>query len=576
MIKRALLPFLLLLCSGTFAQEITFNASVDKNSVATGDRIRLTLSLNGAPMNSGMSAPDLGGLLVVEGPYDQSSFSSVNGRMSSSVARIYVLQATQPGEYTIGAATARVGGGTIQTQPIKIKVVKGENSAPGSSLLEQGQKRDPNLFCTIHLSKNKAYVGEQIIATYTLYSRYSSIQSGEYDMPKLDGFWAEEIDLGEPGFNSVENVNGVGYRVAVLKKQVLFPQRSGKLRLSPMTLNFRVNMSFFSNGTAVKITSNGAEVTVMDLPPKPADHIGAVGDLKMDVSVANTTVKANEAIDLTVKFSGRANLKLIDAPALNLPTDFERYDPKITDRITVNGGGMQGSREFQYLIIPRHEGDYEVPAITFSYFDPGSGNYKQLSSEALSFHILQGDGNAATIQRPTKSDVKQLDRDIRYIRAGDLSLQPRDGHLFGSIPYAAGMTLPIAAFAGFFWWWRRRARLLSDVQGVRRRGADKVARQRLKEAEAALKADDRTRFYTALGKALEGYFADKFDLGVAQVHASSIEDKLGHLDNGVVAKAYSTLIADCELARFAPFENKPRQQCYDEAATLIRRIEDQL
>ncbi len=557
------------------AQEITFNAAVDRNSVAAGDPIKLTLTLANAPGNSGIAPPDMGGLVVVQGPFDQSSMSIVNGRMSSSVTRTYVLQATQPGDFTIGSATARVGQGTIQTAPIRIKVVKSENAAPNSGLLDQGQKRDANLFCTISLSKSKAYVGEQIIATYTLYSRYSSIESSEYDMPKLDGFWAEEIDLGEPGFNSTATVNGIGYRVAILKKQVLFPQRSGTLRLSPMTLNFRVNRSFFNNGTAVRITSNSTEVIAMELRAKPADYIGAVGELKMDVEVANTSVKANEAIDLTVKFSGRANLKLIDAPKLNFPTDFESYDPKITDRITVNGGGMNGSREFQYLVIPRHEGDYNVPAITFSYFDPSTGKFKQLSSAPLDFHIAQGDGSAALVTRPSKTDVKQLDRDIRFIRTGDLALEPKNHHLFGSWPYIAGLAAPALAFVVFFGWFRRRQLLLGDLQGLRRRGADRVAKQRLKEAEAALKANDRIAFYTALGRSLEGFFADKFNLGVAEVHAAMITEKLGHIEGGSLAQQYTALIAECEMARFAPFENKARQQIYDEAASLIRRIVDQ-
>lgn len=574
--STALLFLLALLGSGLRAQEITFNAVVDRNSVATGDPIKLTLTLTNAPMNSGITPPDMGGLVVVQGPYDQSSFSNVNGRMSSSVARTYVLQATQPGTFTIGPATARIGQGTIKTEPIRITVAKAENSGPSSSMLDQGQKRDANLFCTISLSKSRAYVGEQVIATYTLYSRYSSIESSEYDMPKLDGFWAEEIDLGEPGFNSTATVNGIGYRVAVLKKQVLFPQRSGVLRLAPMTLSFRVNRSFFNNGQAVRITSNSAELTVMDLPPKPTDHIGAVGDLKMDVVVANNTVKANEAIDITVKFSGRANLKLVDAPKLAFPSDFETYDPKINDRISVNAGGMSGSREFQYLVIPRHEGDYTIPPLTYSYFDPAKGRYEQLTSEALQFTILQGDGDPAVVQRPSRTDVKVLDQDIRYIRTGDLGLAPKDDHLFGSWAYVAGMGAPVLAFIGFLGWNNKRRRLLGDTQAMRRRGADRIAKQRLKEAAAALKADDRTGFYTALGRSLEGYFADRFNLGVAQVNAVTIREKLGHLESGELAKQYAGLIADCEMARFAPFENKPRHQCYEEASSLIHRIEDQL
>lgn len=578
--NRLLFPALLVATLWTrvaHAQEITFTATVDKNSVATGDPIKLTLSLNNAPMNSSIAPPDLGGLVVVQGPFDQNSFSMMGGRTTSAISRSYYLQATQPGDYTIGPATARVGGGSITTQPIKIHVVKGEGNGPSNSTLSQAQKNDPNLFCTISLSKSKAYVGEQVVASYTLYSRYSQLQPGDYDLPKLDGFLAEEIDLGEATWERTETVNGLAYRVATLKKQLLFPQRSGKLRIEPMTLNYRVNAGFFSNGTPVRITSNAVELTVMELPAdKPADFIGAVGELKLDLAAENTTVKANEAIDLTVKFTGRANLKLIDAPELAFPTDFEAYDPKITDHVTVNGGGMNGSREFQYLVIPRHEGEYTVGPFTFSYFDPASAQYKRLSKDAITFHIEKGDGSAANVSGPLKTEVKELHRDIRYIRTGDLQLEERGSHLFGSWAYVAGMSAPAVAFVGLAVFHQRRKRILGDVQGLRRKGADRIARQRLKDAAAALAKNDREVFYTALGKALEGYFADKFNLGVAEVNAAMITQKLGHLENGRVASEYAALIAESEMARFAPIETKGRKESYDQAAALIHRIEGQL
>ncbi|HEX2616027.1 MAG TPA: BatD family protein, partial [Flavobacteriales bacterium] len=378
-------------------QEITFTASTDRTEIGVGEPLKLSIVLSNVPPGAGFTAPGLNGFVVVQGPFDNSNIDLNSRRMS--VSRTWYLTATQPGDYTIGAATARIGGGTIQTTPIKVHVTKSTSAGPSSSALQQGQKSDPNLFCTISLSKQKAYVGEQLIATYTLYSRYTRLQAGDYDLPKVNGFWTEEIDIGQPGFNGPPQVvNGLSYNVATLKKQVLFPQHAGKLRLEPMTLNYRVNASFFSAGTPVTIHSNAVDVTVMELPEgKPANYIGAVGDLKMEMVVAATDVKANEAIDIKVSFTGKANLKLIDAPKLSLPSDFEVYDPKIVDKITVNGSGMSGTREFQYLAIPRHEGAYEVAQATFSYFDPASGQYKQLSAGPWTFHIAKGDANAATI-----------------------------------------------------------------------------------------------------------------------------------------------------------------------------------
>lgn len=578
MLNRAIhiISLVLLACLPAAAQEISFQASVDRNEIATGQPLKLTIALENAS-GGAMTTPDWGGLVVMQGPMESSSFSSINGRMSRSVSRIWYLTATQPGSYVIGPSTVRVGGGTMQTDPITIKVTKG---AAGSSNADvnRAQKKDPNLFCTISLSKSKAYVGEQVIATYTLYYRYNSLQPQDYNLPKLNGFWAEEVDMGGPNNGSTQTVNGLRYNVAVLKKQVLIPLHSGTLRVEPMTLNYLVNPGFFSSGTPVRIQSNASELTVVDLPGgKPADFMGAVGDLRMEVTAGTPQVKANEAIDLSIRFSGRANLKLIDAPKLNLPPDFDSYDPKINDKITVNGSGMSGSREFQYLLIPRHAGKYDLGTLSFSYFDPSSSSYKQLKSAPLTFDVQPGDASSgATVGAPAKTDVQRLGSDIRYIRTGDLHLRPKGKHLFGSWAYLLGMALPPLLFLLSFLVHKRREQRLGDQEGQRRRGADKVAKQRLAAAAAALEKNDRNAFHDALGKALEGYFADKFNLGVAEVNDSTIRQKLGNLDEGRTAEAYIAMISHAQMARFAPMEDKPRRQTYDEAAAIISRIEHQL
>lgn len=578
MLNRAIhiISLVLLACLPAAAQEISFQASVDRNEIATGQPLKLTIALENAS-GGAMTTPDWGGLVVMQGPMESSSFSSINGRMSRSVSRIWYLTATQPGSYVIGPSTVRVGGGTMQTDPITIKVTKG---AAGSSNADvnRAQKKDPNLFCTISLSKSKAYVGEQVIATYTLYYRYNSLQPQDYNLPKLNGFWAEEVDMGGPNNGSTQTVNGLRYNVAVLKKQVLIPLHSGTLRVEPMTLNYLVNPGFFSSGTPVRIQSNASELTVVDLPGgKPADFMGAVGDLRMEVTAGTPQVKANEAIDLSIRFSGRANLKLIDAPKLNLPPDFDSYDPKINDKITVNGSGMSGSREFQYLLIPRHAGKYDLGTLSFSYFDPSSSSYKQLKSAPLTFDVQPGDASSgATVGAPAKTDVQRLGSDIRYIRTGDLHLRPKGKHLFGSWAYLLGMALPPLLFLLSFLVHKRREQRLGDHEGQRRRGADKVAKQRLAAAAAALEKNDRNAFHDALGKALEGYFADKFNLGVAEVNDSTIRQKLGNLDEGRTAEAYIAMISHAQMARFAPMEDKPRRQTYDEAAAIISRIEHQL
>lgn len=556
------------------AQEIGFTSSVDRNAIATGEYVKLTVSLSNS--QEGFAAPSFGGLAVVQGPYENSSFNYVNGKMSSSVSKTWVLTATKPGKYTIAPAQVRVGGGVIQTEPIAITVSQGATK-PADTGAAQGQTRDANLFATISLSKNKVYVGEQVVATYTLYSRYNNIELSKYELPKMDGFWAEEIDLGNTGWeDALQTVNGLQYRVAILKRQVLLPQQSGKLRIAPMELTCIVNRSFFNRGSSMNVSSNAAELTAMALPGSaPTDFKGAVGELSMTVKTDRTAVKANEAIELTITYSGKGNLKLLDAPKPEFPTDFEVYDPKVTDRIAVNSGGMSGSRTYQYLVIPRREGEYPLDPITFSYFDTRSGAYRTTTADPIIVSVSPGVGGpSAGIQRPNKTEVQVLGKDIRYIRTGDLNLRPAGKHLFGSWEWIAGMGAPALAFLLFLGWRRKHDRDSQDVMGNRRKQADRVVRKRLAEAQKALQGSDRAVFYDTLGKALHGYVADKFGLGPAETTAPLITERFAqHAGGEGLAAEYLKLMEACDMARYAPVEDRPKEQLYNEAASLISRTE---
>jgi hypothetical protein len=442
--------------------------------------------------------------------------------------------------------------------------------------LAEGQRRNTDIFLTLELSRSKGYVGEQVVLSYMLYSRTPNVEP-EYDMPKLEGFWAEEVKLGNAGWQDrYETVNGLRYHVAVIKRQLLFPQRGGKLRIAPYSAKCILDRTLFNRGRMVEITSNAIEYTAQELPPgAPADFNGAVGDLQMSVKADRTSVKADEAIELSIRFNGRSNLKLLDGPGLAFPSDFEVYDPKVIDKIAVSEAGMSGQREFQYLIIPRYEGVYELPPITFSYFDPKDGSYRTLSSDPFTFDVAMGAGGpSAAAQRPGKTEVKQLGTDIRYIRSESGDLRPKGSLLFASWRWWAGMATPAVAFLALLAWRRRQEREQADVVGMRRKRADKIAREHLKQAALALKQNEPGPFYTALSKAMHGYLADKLGLGVAEITAQRLVQHLAHHPGGdALARDIVALIGTCDMARFAPVEDRPRQDLYDQAAELIGRTE---
>lgn len=575
---KALLTLTLALLGAFFApsalaQEITFTAQVDRNQIAAGEQVKLTITLTNA--QDRFEAPDLGGLVIVQGPYENSSYNFINGRSSSSVSRTWVLTATRPGRYVIGAAKARVGNGVIQTTPIPIEVAKG-SAAPQEPAVAQGQHRDANLFIALSLSKSKAYVGEQVVATYQLYNRYAGLEAPQMDPPKLNGFWSEELDVQSARWEE-RVVNGLGYRVLTIKQQLLIPQRAGTLRIDPMGLTCIVGRSFFNRGTTIEVKSNTAELIALPLPANaPADFNGAVGELELSVKADRTDVTVDDAIEVEVRLSGRANLKLIEAPKLAFPADFEVYEPRITDRITVSANGMNGSRGFQYTVIPRHDGSFDLGSVSLSYFDPKAAAYKTLRSAPITIQVTgsPGAGPSGSSSRVQRSEVTTLDSDIRYIRTGDMHLRERNRFLFGTWPWAAGMSAPPLAFALLLLWQRKRARDLADAAGMRRRAAEKMARKRLREAEAALKGNDRTAFHGALSKALHGYLGDKLGLGLAEATANRIAERLHpHADAQAIAADATRIIAACDMARFAPVDQQPQQTLFNDALQLIQRIE---
>lgn len=567
------IAFLFVALAG-FAQEGDFSASVDKNPVSVNDRFKLTMTLMNVRGN--ISMPDLGGLQVVQGPFSSSNYTYRNGRGSSEVSQTYVLMAPAAGEYTIGVATAHTKKGPLKSKPITIKVVKGASQSTEGQKQKSAPGENPNLFVTTLLSKNSVYRGEEVIATYKLYSRYEAIELSSYDMPVLNGFWSEEVELANNSWEpKLETINGLRYRVAILKKQVLFPQRSGELTIDPVSIEATVNRTFFSRGTKVDITSAPVKIKVKELPgTTPADFSGAVGTLEMSVKPDKTELKENDAVNLTIRLSGHSNLKLIEPPALELPQDLEFYDPKVEDNIKVNGSGMSGTRTFEYLIIPRHAGEHTIEPFSISYFNTKSGKYVKLASKAINLNVAKGDGSeGATYTHVNKEEVKVLDEDIRYIKSGPLALVKPNSGFFGSPLYIGGMLTPALAFLLFLFVRKKRGELYSDQAAVRMRFAEKEARKKLRAAEKALKGNDQLAVFSHVEKALLDFLGDKFNMPLVERTSEKIQQELR--DHGVnaelVARTNDTLTA-CQMARYAPTSNEDAKKMYAQAVQLIKEL----
>jgi len=594
LLKHNILTFLaILLFSFSFAQEVTFTAQTSHTAVKTGDRFKIQFTANAKFSN--FKAPKLSNFRVLSGPNQSTNMSWVNGKTTQSISYSYVLMAVKEGEFTIGPAVAAVNGTAIKTNSLKITVGKGvkvqQNGNQAGSQTKSGNSASDELFIKSTVSRRKVYQGEQIIATYKLYTRVGLAGNELVKNADLNGFWSQEIDFGESVWTK-EIIGGYRYSVAKIREIVLFPQRSGKLEIDPLEMKFIVQKRVQGGGQSVfdqffgrvenveySLKSKPIKITVLPHPTNaPTDFTNAVGRLNMKVDVSANEVKANEAINIKIKVSGKGNLPLIDMPEIAFPSDFETYDPKINDKIKTTTAGVSGSKEFDYLVIPRHAGQFKLDPIVFSYFNPSTKKYETISSGPIEINVLKSDGSASenVVYSSSKEDIQVLGEDIRYIHTNDVEFTNTTSDFYGSLKFYLLLLLAPLLFVITFIF-RNRIRLAnSDVAGMKKKKASKIAGKLLSSAKQSLADSNKSAFYENISKALFGYIGNKLNIPVAALNQSNIKDKLAQLNVGEqTAVALIDTIELCDMARFAPVSIS-EQEVYEKAENIINQIEQEV
>lgn len=597
-----LLLVLLLQSAIGFAQGIKVTASVSSNQVGTGEQFEITFSTNGNPES--FDPPAFNGFQVVGGPNQSSSYSSINGQTTASIAVGYVLVGVKEGEYAIGPATMLINGKQYRSNSIRIKVTKGR-SAPQqqaqsggggqSGRVSRGNAQDISklLFMRAIASKTNVYQGEQIAVTYKLYANIAIVGNAPDKLPDFNGFWSQEIKNNSGNVQWKEEVyNGQRYHVAVLKEIILFPQRFGRLTLDPLIMSFVVRKEvpsndpieqFFGGGSyeevKYKVKTAPVAINVKQLPEagKPEGFDGAVGQFSIAASVDKSSLKANEALNYTLRISGSGNLKLLKAPAVSFPADLEKYDPKISDRITESLSGVSGSREYSYLLIPRHEGNYTIAPLKFSYFNPTTHKYVTLNAGPFHLKVAKGaaGSNVTAYSSANQRDIKMLAKDIAYIKTGTSGLHKKGSAFYGSTVYYILLSLGPLMFIGAFIYRKQYRENNSDQVKVKGRNAGKMAAKHLASARKQLLSGDKKLFYQNIYKGLYQYLSDKFNIPAAELNKENISERLAAA--GIKAPLINQLTETldlCEMARYAPVTGIAEQEVFDKAKTIINDIED--
>ncbi|HIE15930.1 MAG TPA: protein BatD, partial [Bacteroidales bacterium] len=576
--------------------------------VEIGETFQVSFTIN--TDGKKVSFPSFKGFNILSGPNTSSSKSIqfINGQVSQNISYTYsfYLSAQQTGNLKIDPASIIVKGKKIFSNPLNIQVIKGSgNNAKsagntGNKLNKTSENdivapnKNKDLFVRILTNKKTVYQGEQLIATIKVYTRLNLIGFDEMKFPSYAGFWSDEIKVPEQISLHREAINGKIYNVGVLKKIILTPQKQGNLIIDPFELTCVVRQrvptnpndffgSFFGSYKQKKIKVVSPKVTIH---VKPLPHTndtafkGAVGNFKFKTSIDNTETTENKPITLKVQISGNGNLRLFDIPQVNLPPDFEIYDPKETTNIRKSELGTHGTRTIEYLFIPRHAGNFTLPPIKFTWFDTKTKKYKTISSDPVQIKVKKDNGSNNQIITSTysKEDIKYLGKDIHFIKQKVKKFTRKDNFLVSHIGFYLWYIIGLVFFTIIIVWRRKQIKENANLAKTRNKKAMRTAKKRLKNAEQYLKTENSIKFYEELGKALWLLLADKLNIPLSELTKQQAQEKLTALkiDKDFI-KSYFELIETTEYQRFAPENNQSSlKDFYSKALNNIIKMNTKL
>ena len=579
--------------------QVSFNVNAP-SPVEIGERFRVEFTVDAEPDQDSFVCPTFEGFDVLAGPSTSvgKSVQYVNGSHSSSYTCTYsyVLVAHEAGKFTIDKATIEVSGKQYATKPLLIEVVDGAFDTSGDEPSDEGTSgttttpsrrgRDGVLLRWV-LSDNEVYEGETVRASLMLYY-YEELEGvANMDMDSFDNFWSQDLPIQSP--ESRAEYNGRVYNTYKLRECLLSPHGTGELSLPAATLEVVVLIPLEPNPRDLFFSRRyDREVRYIKTPPTtikvkefpagaPASFNGAVGDFSMSFNIPEESINANSADEVTVTISGEGNLNFMTAPEFNLPNSFELYDTKVEESVQSTSRGVSGSIVYSYPFVARATGDFEVPPIEFSYFDPSTERYETLSTDTIRLNIVD-DGRVAPTLNSSSATIgyggaKILEKDIHYIFTTRLEDNEHSTLLFSNV-YWIVVVLCVVTFVVVFVVMRQRIRANHNIVARRMKRADKVAIQRLRLANKYMKEGNRHAFYEETLRAMWGYISDKFNIPVANLTKETIREEL--TQRGVSsddAANFCNIISRADEAQYAPTTDGDMSSVYMDAIDAISKIE---
>lgn len=574
---RIILFLLLTAVLSTYAQTVRLQAP---DVCEVGRRINVSYIVDTQDVDD-IQVGEFPGFELLYGPStsSQSSFQMINGKTthSSTITFTYVLLAEKEGDHTLPAASVKANGKTIRSGTATIQVLPSSNASQGSSSGRGSASQstphsdddlsDRDLFITATASKSKIYEQEAVVLTYKLYTLVN-IRQLSGDMPELDGFHCQELNSKAQMSLKYERYNGRNYGTAIWRQYVLFPQKSGKMTIPSISFDAEVEVTnhnadpfdiFFGGGSLTQmlrktLKTPEIEIDVKPLPsPAPSNFSGAVGKFSMTASLTPEQLDANDAASMRIIVSGQGNMKLMKAPVVDAPKDFEVYTPKETDKTSNTAAGAKGNVVFDYVIVPRHGGKYSIPPVEYVYFNPETEKYVTLRTDSFHLAVAKGKPVASGASVREKEDLRVLSSDIHYINTRRADIRESVDGFFGTTSYImihVGAALLFLLLLAVFY---RQAKANADIARKRGKRAGKEAAKRLKLARKLLKNHEAGPFYEETLRALLGYAGDKLNIPMTHLAKENVREALAArgVDESLI-RQYMDVLESCEFARFAP------------------------
>ncbi len=567
--------------------DVTFEMNLSKEKLGINERLRVEFTMN--KDGDDFSPPDFTGFRVLMGPSQAISSSWVNGVRSYSKTYSYTLAPTARGTFNIKQASIVIGGKTYKSLAKKVEVTAAVEKPNGQMTVDDFA--DDNLHLVAEISKTNPYLNEEISVVYKLYVS-PSIRVTNYralDNPKYNNFWSQDIPVQRL---NAENgtYNGKAYRYVILKRVVLYPQKSGELEIEPLSLDVTVDVptnkrDFFGGRiytqTNKTVSAGKRSINVKDLPAvgKPVNFGGAVGEFDFTVTTTKTSLNASESLQAIVEVSGEGNLKLFQLPEPELPSSLEVYDPEHNENVRTTLSGMRGKVSDSYTIVPTFKGKYPMPSIAFSFFNPKTEKYNTINSEEILINVLEGPMNtseaANSAARNSKQSVVTTGNQFSFLKLRPNLTTIETNYFFGSKNFYLWWLLPLLLIPLAVLFRKKREAIAGDIAGNKIKRANKLARRYLSEAKKTLGKKDA--FYVALEKALHNYLKAKLKIETSEFSKDKIATLLTEKDVDEATKdGFVSLLKNCEMARYSPFSEVQMQQDYDKASEVISYLDKQL